>query len=115
MVGSSTSPLQVIKRKELDLRQRVEEARGQAEVKIQSVCQDAERAIAQADREGRAEAEASYQRGSEEAQREAEAIVAAAQNESAALRRRAVAGLDNAVGFMVETVLPTDSYRTWQA
>jgi vacuolar-type H+-ATPase subunit H len=103
------SPLQAIKQKELDLRQRVEEARRQAEAKIQAARREAEQTIDQADREGRAEAEALYQRGIEEAQREAEAILAAAHEEAAALHRRATAKLDDAVEQIAELVLPTDS------
>jgi vacuolar-type H+-ATPase subunit H len=103
------SPLEVIKQKELDLRQRVEEARRQAEARIQAARQEAEQTIAQAEREGRAEAEALYQRGIEEARREAEAILAAAHEEAAALRRRATTRLDDAARQIAELALPADS------
>ena len=101
------SPLQIINQKELDLRERVEVARRQAEEEIQSARREAEQTIAQADREGRADAEALYQRGIEGVQQEAEAILAAAHEEAAALRRRATARLTDAVRQIVELALPS--------
>ena len=108
-IASTHSPLHVIKDRELDLRQRVEKARRQAENRIQAAREEAEQTIAQADREGRADAEALYQRDIEEARREAEAIVATAHEEAAALHRRATAKLHDTVEQIVELVLPTDS------
>jgi vacuolar-type H+-ATPase subunit H len=106
-MASTHSPLHVINDRELDLRQRVEEARRQAEIRIQAARAEAEQTIAQADREGRAEAAALFQRGIEEARREAEAIVAAAHEEAVALRRQAMAGLDDAARQIVEFALPS--------
>ena len=103
------SPLQIINQKELDLRERVEVARRQAEEEIQSARWEAEQTIAQADREGRIEAEAFYRRGIEEAQRETEAILAAAHEEAAALRRWAAAELDDAVERIANLAIPIDS------
>ena len=106
-MAGSASPLQVIKQKESDLRLRVEEARRQAEANIQAAREEADQIIAQADQEGRAAAEARYQRGIEEARQEAEAIAAAAHEEAAALRRWAMVRLDDAVRQIVELVLPS--------
>ena len=105
----SVSPLQVIKQKELDLRQRVEAAHRQAEAKIQAAREEAKQIIARADQEGRAEANVFYQRGIEEAKQEAETIVAAAHEEAVALRHRAMARLDDAASWIVELVLTVDS------
>ena len=101
------SPLQVIQQKESDLRLRVEEAHRQAEAHIQATREEADQTIAQADQEGRATAEALYQRGIEEARQEADAIIAAAHKEAAALRQRAMVRLDDAVSYIVELVLPS--------
>lgn len=108
-MAEATFPLQAIKQKESDLRQRVEAARRQAEAKLQAAREEAEQNIAQADQEGRAEAEALYQREIEEARREAEAILVTAHKEATALRRRATARLDDAVRWIAELVLPIDS------
>jgi vacuolar-type H+-ATPase subunit H len=105
----SVSPLQVIKQKESDLRQRVEAAHRQAEAKIQAAREEAKQTIAQADQEGRAEANAFYQRGIQEAVHEAETIVAAAHEESVALRHQATARLNDAARWIVELVLIVDS------
>ena len=105
-MAGPTSPLQAIKHKELDIRQRVEEAHRQAEAKIQAAREEAEHTIARADRKGRSEADASYQQGIEEAQREAEAILVAAHKEATALRRRAMTRMDDAIRQIVELSLP---------
>lgn len=110
----SVSPLQIIKHKETDLHHRIEEARRQAEVKVQAAHQEAEQAIAQADQEGEAEAKACYQRGIEEAQREAKALVTAAHEQAAALRSQTAARLDGLVEQIVRLVLPMDSASTSQ-
>ena len=101
------SPLQAIKQKELDLRQWVEEAQRQSVTKIQAARREAEQTIDQADREGRAEAEALFGRGIEEARLEAQARLDAAHEEAAALRRQAMARLDEATRQVVEFVLPS--------
>jgi len=106
-MAGSDSPLPAIKHKELDLRQRVEEARRQAEAKIQAAREEAEQTITWADRKGRSEAEALYQQGIEEAQREAEAILVAAHKEASALRRRAMARMDDAIRQIVALALPS--------
>lgn len=103
------SPLQVIHQKELALRRRLEEARRQAEARIQAAREEAERVIAQADQEGRVAAESCYQQGMAQARREAEAIVTAAQEEAIALHHRAMARLNAVAAQIVELVLPVDS------
>jgi V/A-type H+-transporting ATPase subunit G/H len=103
------SPLQVIQHKELDLSRRVEEARRQAEARIQAAREEARQIIAQADQEGRSEADAFYQRGIEAARREAETVVAAAHQEADALRCQATAGLDDAARHIVDMVLPPEA------
>jgi vacuolar-type H+-ATPase subunit H len=102
----TVSPLQAINRKELELRHRVEEAHRRTETQIDAARKKAKQTIAQADREGQADAEALYQRGLEEARREAEAIVSTAHDKAAALRRQATARLDEAARQIVELVLP---------
>ena len=109
MAAEPISPLQVIQHKELDLSRRVEEARRQAEAKIQAAREEARQIIAQADQEGRAEADTIYQRGIEAARSEAETVVAAAHQEADALRRQATARLDDAAMHIVDIVLPTQA------
>lgn len=105
------SPLQAIKQKELDLRQRVEEARRQAEAGIQTAREEALRTVALSDEKGRAEAEAWYAQGIEQAHKDAEAIATAAHQEAAVLRDRAMARLDQVARQTVEFVLPRDLPR----
>lgn len=102
----SISPLQAIKQKEVALRQRVKEARQQAEARVRAAQVEAEQIIAQADQAGRAEAEACYQQGVEQARQQAEAIVKAAHQDAAALRRRAQARLDEVADQISMLVLP---------
>ena len=109
MAAEPISPLQVIQHKELDLSRRVEEARRQAEARIQAAREEARQIIAQADQVGRAEADAFYQRGIEAARREAETVVAAAHREADALRRQATAGLDDAARHIVDIVVPAEA------
>ena len=105
MIGT-VSPLQVIKQKELDIRQQLEDAYRQAETSVQAARAKAEQTIAQADQEGRTEAEALYQRRIEEVQQKAEGIVAAAHEEADVLRRLAMARMDEAVRRILELALP---------
>ena len=98
------SPLQVIKQKELDLRQQVEAARQEAAARIQAVRVEAEQSIQRADQAGRAKAAAHYQDGIEQAHQEAKAITTAAADEAAALRRLAMARLDEVAKQIVELV-----------
>ena len=106
-MAEPASPLQVIKQKELVLQHRIEEARREAEVQVQAAREQAEQIIAQADREGRAEADALFDRGIEEARLEAKAMLDSAHEEAAALRRQATARLDEATRQVVEFVLPS--------
>jgi vacuolar-type H+-ATPase subunit H len=106
VAAESISPLQVIQHKELDLSRRVEDARRQAEARIQAAREEARQIIAQADQQGRSEADAFYQRGIEAARREAETVVAAAHQKADALRRQATAGLDDVAQHIVDMVLP---------
>ena len=62
-MAGPASPLQVIKQKELMLQRRIEEARREAEAQVQAACEEAEQIIAQADWEGREEADALFDRG----------------------------------------------------
>ncbi len=101
----ATSPLQAIHQKELALRRQVEEAHCRAEAQIQAARQEAENVIAQANREGQAEAEAIFQQGLEEARQQAEAIVAAAYDEAATLRLKAAPRLDEVAERIVTLVL----------
>ena len=103
---NSISPLQAINQKELELRQRVEEAHRRAEGQIQSAREEAKQTVAQADRNGQAEAKALYERGIEEARREAEAIVAVAHDKAAALRSQTSVRLDEAAKQIAKLVLP---------
>jgi vacuolar-type H+-ATPase subunit H len=105
-MSASISPLQAINQKELELRHRVEQAHTRAKTQILAAKEEAKQIIAQADREGRAEAETFYQRGIEEARREAEVMVAAAHKEAAVLQQRAEAKRDEAARQIVELVLP---------
>ena len=105
----TTSPLQAINKKELDLRRRVEEAHGQAEAQIQAAHEEAQKVIAQANREGQVEAEAIFQQGVEEARQQAEAIVAAAHEEAATLRIKAEPRLDEVAERIVAFVLPGEN------
>ncbi len=104
------SPLQAIHQKELALRRRLEEARRQAESRMQATREEAARNIGQADQEGRAAAEVYYQQEIEQARREAEAVVTAAQEESMALRHQTMDRLNDVAAQIVELVLPMDSF-----
>ena len=101
------SPLQAISQKELELRRRLEAAHRQAEARLQVAQAEAQKIIAQAERDGRAEAEAIFQRGVDEARQQAETIVAAAHTEAAALRARILPRLEEMAEQIVELVLPT--------
>ncbi len=103
------SPLQLIHQQELELRRRVDEAHEQAEAQIQAARQEAKKMIAQADREGRIEAEAIFQRGIDQAQQQAEEIVSAAQSEAATLRDQTLVRLDEVAPRIVALVLPDES------
>jgi len=100
------SPLQAISQKELELRRRLEAAHRQAEARLQAAQVEAQKIITQAERDGRAEAEAIFQRGVDEARQQAEAIVAAAHAEAAALRARILPRLEEMADRIVELVLP---------
>jgi vacuolar-type H+-ATPase subunit H len=102
------SPLQAIHQQELALRRRLEAARQQSEAQIQEARAEAERMQAQADQEGRVAAETCYQQGIEQARREAEALVTAAQEEAMALRHRTMARLNEVAAHIVKLVLPLD-------
>jgi vacuolar-type H+-ATPase subunit H len=98
------SPLQVIKQKELDLRQQVEAARHEAAARILAARVEAELTIQRADNAGRAEAAAHYRDGIEQARQEAKAITTAATEEAVALRFLAMARLDEVARQIVELV-----------
>jgi vacuolar-type H+-ATPase subunit H len=100
----SVSPLQVIKEKELDLRQQVDAARQQAEARIQAARAEAEQSVQRADQAGRAEAAAYYQDGIEQAHREAKAITTAATEEADTLRRKAMPRLGEVARQIAELV-----------
>jgi vacuolar-type H+-ATPase subunit H len=106
--ADSISPLQAIKQREVALRQRVKEARQQAEARIRAAQVEGEQIIAQADQAGRAEAEACYQQGVNQARQQAEAIVKAAHQDAAALRCQAQARLDDVARQISTLVLPED-------
>lgn len=103
------SPLHAINQKELELRRRLEAAHRQAEARLQAAHDEAQKIIAQAERDGRAEAEAIFQRGVAEARQQAEAIIAAAQAEAALLRARVLPRLEEVAEQIVEWVLPGQS------
>ena len=105
-MSASIPPLQAINQKELELRHRIEQANTQAEAQILAAKEEAKQIIAQADREGRTEAETLYRRGVEEARREAESIVAAAHAESIVLQHRATAQFDESARQIMDLVLP---------
>ena len=100
------SPLQAIHQKELELRRRVEQAQRQAEAQMLVARQEAKKIIAQAEQQGRAEAEDIFQQGLEAARQQAQDIVAGAHQEAATLRDRATARLDKVAGQIVALVLP---------
>ena len=106
---NTTSPLQAINKKELELRRRVEEADRQAEAQIQAAREQARNVIAQADREGQAKAEAIFQQGIEEARQQAKAIVAAAHEEAATLHLKAKPRLDEVAERIVMFVLANEN------
>jgi vacuolar-type H+-ATPase subunit H len=108
MMTNTTSPLQAINKKELELRRRVEEADRQAEAQIQAAREQAQNVIAQADREGQAKAEAIFQQGIEEARQQAKAIVAAAHEEAATLHLKAKPRLDEVAERIVMFVLTNE-------
>lgn len=103
------SPLQAIYQKETELRRRLEMARQQAEASLQSARAEAERRLAQADQEGRADAKALFDQGLAEVRQEAEAVLAGAQAQAAALQNRAATHLDAAARQIVPLVLPGTS------
>jgi len=105
-VAGSVNPLEAIKQRELDIRRRLEEARRQAETRIQAAREQAANTLLQADQEGQAEAEALYQQGIEEAQQQADAIVTAAKEQAAAMRSQALINLGDAAVQIMELVLP---------
>ena len=106
---NTTSPLQAINKKELELRRKVEEADHQAEAQIQAAREQARDVIAQANREGQAKAEAIFQQGVEEARQQAKAIVAAGQEEAATLHLKAKPRLDEVAERIVMFVLAHES------
>ena len=57
-MSNPTSPLAAIHQKETDLRRQLEAVRQQAEVSLQAAREEAQRIVAQAEQEGRAEAKA---------------------------------------------------------
>ncbi len=101
---STVSLLQIIKQKELDLRQQVEAARQQVAARIQAGRVEAEQSIQRANQAGRVEAAAYYRDGVEQAHREAKAITTAATEEAAALRRQAMPRLDEVARQIAEFV-----------
>lgn len=105
---NTTSPLQAINKKELELRRRVEEADRQAETQIQAAREQAQNVIAQADREGQAKAEAIFQQGIEEARQQAKAVVATAHEEAATLHLKAKPRLAEVAGRIVMFVLTNE-------
>jgi vacuolar-type H+-ATPase subunit H len=108
MMTNTTSPLQAINKKELELRRRVEEADRQAEAQIQAAREQARKVIAQANREGQAKAEALFQQGIEEARQQAKVIVAAAHEEAATLHLKAKPRLDEVAKRIVMFVLTNE-------
>lgn len=108
MKTNTTSPLQAISKKELELRHRVEEADRQAEAQIQAAREQVRNVIAQADREGQAKAEAIFQHGVDEARQQAKAIVAEAHEEAATLHLKAKPRLDEVAESIVMFVLANE-------
>jgi vacuolar-type H+-ATPase subunit H len=102
----TTSPLQAIHQKELELRRQVEEAHRRAETQLKAAHAEAQDVIAQAHHQGKAEAEAIFQQGIQEARQQAEAIVAAAYDKAATLRTQAQFRLDEVAERIVTFVLP---------
>ena len=108
-MSNPTSPLSAIHQKETDLRRQLEAARRQAEVRLLAARAEAQRMVAQAEQESRAEAKAFFEQGLEAAQREAEAILTTAQAEAAALHDRVATRLNEAAQQILKLVLPMDS------
>jgi len=108
MVDTS-SPLQAINKKELDLRRQVEEAHRQAEARLEAAREEAQNVITQAHQEGQAEAEAIFQQGIQEAQQQAKAIVAAAYEQAATLRTQAGPRLAEVAERIVAFVLANEN------
>lgn len=105
---NTTSPLQAINKKELELRRRVEEADRQAEAQIQAAREQARNVIAQADREGQTKVEAIFQQGIEEARQQAKAVVATAHEEAATLHLKAKPRLAEVAERIVMFVLTNE-------
>jgi vacuolar-type H+-ATPase subunit H len=104
-MSNSISPLPTIHQKEADLRHRLEGARQKAEVSLQAAREEAQRIVAQAEQEGRAEAKAFFEQGLEVAQREAEAILTTAQAEAVGLHDRVAPRLNEAAQQILKLVL----------
>lgn len=99
----SSTPLQAINQKELELRQRVHQARKRADAGVGAAKEEAAEAVARADREGRVEAEACYQLGIEAARLSADALTQQAQRTAEALGK-AADRLDDAARQIVDWV-----------
>jgi len=90
------------------LRRRVNEAHRRAEAQIKAARQSAREIVAEAEAAGRAEAEAMFQQGVDEARQQAEEIVAAARREAATLRAQTTLKLDDVAARIVALVLPAE-------
>jgi vacuolar-type H+-ATPase subunit H len=100
------SPLQLIHQKETMVRKRLQETQLQAEARVQAARAEAKALLVQADQAGRLEAQALYQGGLDEAQREAAAMLVASQEEARLLCQRVTTRLDQASARIVQLILP---------
>ena len=107
--SGAVPPLVAIKEKEDELRHRLEEAHRQAEARIHAAREEATESVAQARRQAKEQADTWFQQGVATAKQEAEAMVAAAQEKTAAMRRRSGGRMDKAVRWIIEMVLPPDT------
>ncbi len=106
MLPNEPSPIVVIKRKELELSDRLELARRAAAAEIQSERQAAAEARARAEEEGRAQAEQYYRAQLEGAESEARQIESDGESAAARIVERGQRRMPEAVGRILAAVLP---------
>lgn len=101
-----SSPLNLIRRKERELAQRIRTATSEADAKVARARQHAALIREAAEREGLREAEECFQRGRAEAVAEADRIRAGGQKEAERIRHAGLEQVERAVQAIIEFVLP---------
>lgn len=105
MTGAAAGALEQIRRLELAEAQRLEAAADEDRALLAEVRRDADRLLREARHRGAAAADARYRQAIADAERQAAEISARAAERAEQVRERAMAGLDEAVGAMLEVVL----------